>query len=64
MLQVFFLIILITSTFKCFGEDESIDTKQPQSIENTEDEPMYNNHKYYDDELMGSIQKCNVPYYL
>lgn len=34
--------------------------KQPESVENVEDEPIYGNHKYFDDDSMGSIQKCNL----
>lgn len=50
-------VILITSITKSFGDDDSI---QAQSVEDVEDEPIYSNHKYFDEESMGSIQKCNI----
>jgi len=57
LLQVLFFIILIVSITKSFGEN---DYKTTQSIEDTEDEPIYSNHKYFDEDSMGSIQKCNT----
>lgn len=48
------VIILITNSF---GDNEHLQT---QSNEDTEEEPIYSNHKYFDDDSMGSIQKCNV----
>lgn len=57
MLQVLFFIILIVSITKSFGENDYTPT---QSLEDTEDEPIYSNHKYFDDDSMGSIQKCNI----
>lgn len=55
-MQVLFFTILIISIIKSFGDDESI---QNPGVEDTEDEPIYNNHRYFDDDSMGSIQKCN-----
>jgi len=57
LLQVLFFIILIVSITKSFGENDYTPT---QSVEDTEDEPIYSNHKYYDGDSMGSIQKCNI----
>lgn len=57
MFQIYVLIILIISITKSFGDNESI---QSHNIEDTEDEPIYINHKYFGDESMGSIQKCNI----
>lgn len=50
------LSILFVTITRSFGDE----SKQTQSNEDTEDEPIYSNHKYFDDESMGSIQKCNV----
>lgn len=52
-----FFITLILSITKSFGDDDSI---QAQSNEDIEDEPIYSNHKYFDEDSMGSIQKCNI----
>jgi len=57
LLQALFFIILIVSITKTFGENDYTPT---QSIEDTEDEAIYSNHKYFDDDSMGSIQKCNI----
>jgi len=56
LLQVFVIIILIVSITNSFGENDHTTT---QSIEDTDDEPIYSNHKYFDEDSMGSIQKCN-----
>lgn len=50
------LSILLVSITRSFGDE----SKQIQSNEDTEDEPIYSNHKYFDEESMGSIQKCNL----
>lgn len=44
------------SITRSFGDE----SKLTQSNEDAEDEPIYSNHKYFDEESMGSIQKCNV----
>jgi len=51
------LIISLLLIAKSFGENESA---QIQSSEDVEDEPIYSNHKYFDDDSIGSIQKCNL----
>ncbi|VVC40648.1 Hypothetical protein CINCED_3A002806 [Cinara cedri] len=51
--EILFLIIVIISVTKSYGNNEHL----AQSNEDTEDEPIYSNHKYFDDDSMGSIQK-------
>ncbi|XP_050420897.1 uncharacterized protein LOC126833533 isoform X2 [Adelges cooleyi] len=50
-------VCVITLTTYCFGDNEEPDINQPTNEDNVEDEQIYSNHKYIDDDLIGSIQK-------
>lgn len=51
------LFVILIALIATSSGDESIQT---QSNEDVQDEPIYSNHKYVDDDTTGSIQKCNV----